>query len=106
MRVAYKSSVGDDKSRQVVKTTNAISSTNDTKALVNRPNTTKKRSKQIHQREWEVDKIARSWSKDRARNTDFARSPILPPQISPSKTFMLKATQCLQEDPFQNPREA
>ena len=71
MRLAHKSSLGNDKSRQVVKTTHAVSSTNDTKALVNRPNTTKQRvTKQIHHHERVVDKMRVQMYRERALNTD------------------------------------
>ena len=70
MRLAHKNSVGDDKSRQIVKTTYAVSSTNDTKALANRPHITKKRSKHIPQREWTVDNMHVQMYRERPLNTD------------------------------------
>ena len=67
--LAHKNSVGDGKPRQVVNTNHAVSSTNDTKALINRPNTTEEcQNKYIN--------VKGKWPrctcivKKKARNTD------------------------------------
>ena len=78
----------------------AVSSTNDTKTLINRPNTTKKVSKQIQQRAWAVDKMHVHCQKKRARNTDESLARIC------AATVFTSTDSLLQENPFQNPREA
>ena len=84
----------------VVKTTHAVSSTNDTKALVNRPNTTKKRVKTNTSARRGSGQDARSMYRGKALNTDEPLARIC------AATEQIAATQCLQENPFQNPRGA